>query len=188
MKIFFDLLPVILFFVAYKLFDIYVATAVAIGTTIALIIWSKLVLKSVDKALLINGAIISVLGGVTLLLHDKTYIMWKPTALYWIGALVLFISNQFFDKNLIQQMMHKVLNPPVAIWHKLNWLWILFLVVLGILNLYVAFNFTENAWVNFKLFGVTALMFIFMITQTLVLKQYLVNPGHDETLPKDGEQ
>lgn len=187
MKIFFDLLPVILFFVAYKLFDIYVATAVAIGTTIALIIWSKLVFKTVDKALLINGAIISVLGGITLLLHDKTYIMWKPTALYWIGALVLFISNQFFNKNLIQQMMHKVLNPPATIWHKLNWLWILFLVVLGILNLYVAFNFTENAWVNFKLFGVTTLMFAFMIGQTLVLKQYLVNPSDDQTIPKDGE-
>jgi intracellular septation protein len=114
--------------------------------------------------------------------------MWKPTALYWIGALVLFISNQFFGKNLIQQMMHKVLNPPAAIWNKLNWVWILFLVVLGILNLYVAFNFTENAWVNFKLFGVTTLMFVFMITQTVVLKQYLVNPSHDETSPKDGEQ
>ncbi|EUJ09970.1 intracellular septation protein A [Methylophilaceae bacterium 11] len=187
MKIFFDLLPVILFFVAYKLFDIYVATAVAIGTTIALILWSKLVFKTVDKALLINGAIISILGGITLLLHDKTYIMWKPTALYWIGALVLFVSNQFFNKNLIQQMMHKVLNPPATVWHKLNWVWILFLVVLGILNLYVAFHFTENAWVNFKLFGVTSLMFAFMIGQTLVLKAYLVNPNHEDPNQKDGE-
>ena len=176
MKIFFDLLPVILFFVGYKLFDIYIATAVAIGTTIALILWSKLVLKHVDKMLMVNGAIISVLGGITLLLHDKTFIMWKPTALYWIGALVLFVSNQFFKKNLIQQMMQKVLNPPNAIWDKLNLVWVLFLVILGILNLYVAFNFSENAWVNFKLFGVTTLMFAFMIVQTVTLKAILSPP------------
>ncbi|OYZ68017.1 MAG: septation protein A [Methylophilaceae bacterium 17-43-7] len=186
MKIFFDLLPVILFFVGYKLFDIYIATAVAIGTTIALIIWSKFVLKHVDKMLMVNGAIVSVLGGITLLLHDKTYIMWKPTVLYWIGALVLFISNQFFQKNLIQQMMQKLLNPPPMIWQKLNWVWILFLVFLGIINLYVAMQFTENAWVNFKLFGVTTLMFAFMIAQTLILKDYLVNQSHDDT-PKDGD-
>lgn len=187
MKIFFDLLPVILFFVGYKLFDIFVATAIAIGTTLLLIVWSKLVHKHVDKMLMVNGAIISVLGGITLLLHDKTYIMWKPTVLYWIGAMVLFVSNQFFDKNLIQQMMQKILNPPKVIWHKLNWLWISFLVGLGVLNLYVAFYFTESAWVNFKLFGVTVLMFAFMIAQTVVLKQYLVNTGDDETPHKDGE-
>lgn len=186
MKIFFDLLPVILFFVGYKLYDIYVATAVAIGTTIALIIWSKLVHKKVDKMLMINGIIISVLGGITLLLHDKTFIMWKPTVLYWIGALALLISNHFFRKNLIQQMMHKILNPPKRIWHKLNWAWVFFLIMLGILNLYVAFYFTENTWVNFKLFGVTTLMFAFMIGQTVMLKQYLVNPNQDEPTHKDG--
>lgn len=186
MKIFFDLLPVILFFISYKLFDIYVATAVAIGTTILFILWSKLVLKHVDKMLMVNGAIISSLGGITLLLHDKTYIMWKPTVLYWIGAVVLFVSNQFFNKNLIQQMMQTILNPPKPIWVKLNWLWIAFLLGLGILNLYVAFYFTENAWVNFKLFGVTFLIFAFMISQTIVLKQYLVNTGDDESPPKDG--
>jgi intracellular septation protein len=179
MKIFFDLLPVILFFVGFKLYNIFVATAIAIATTIALIIYSKFVLKKVDKMLLINGAIISILGGITLALHDKTFIMWKPTALYWIGAIALFASNQFFKKNLIQQMMANVLNPPVHIWHRLNWLWIAFLVALGFLNLYVAFNYTENAWVNFKLFGVTSMLFAFMIGQTVVLRQYLVTPAEE---------
>lgn len=174
MKIFIDLLPVILFFVGYKLFDIFVATAIAIGATIAMIIYSKLVLGKVEKALLINGAIISVLGGITLLLHDKTYIMWKPTALYWIGAITLIVADHVFHKNLIQQMMQKMLNPPANIWTKLNWAWVIFLTALGFLNLYVAFNFTENAWVNFKLFGVTSMMFAFMILQTVVLKKYLV--------------
>lgn len=175
MKILFDLLPVILFFVGYKLFDIYVATAAAIVTTLALIVYSKLVHNKVDKMLLINGAIISVLGGITLLLHDKTYIMWKPTVLYWLGALILLVSQTVFKKNLIQQMMQKMLNPPDRTWRQLNWLWIAFLVGLGFLNLYIAFNFSENTWVNFKLFGVTSMLFIFMIAQTLVLKRYLVD-------------
>ena len=174
MKIFVDLLPVILFFVGYKLFDIFVATAIAIGATIAMIIYSKLVFGKVEKALLINGAIISVLGGITLLLHDKTYIMWKPTALYWIGAITLIVADHVFHKNLIQQMMQKMLNPPANIWTKLNWAWVIFLTALGFLNLYVAFNFTENAWVNFKLFGVTSMMFAFMILQTVALKKYLI--------------
>jgi intracellular septation protein len=186
MKIFFDLLPVILFFVGFKLYNIFVATAVAIFTTIALIIYSKFVLKHVDKMLLVNGAIISVLGGITLALHDKTFIMWKPTVLYWVGAAVLFISNQFFKKNLVKQMMQKMLNPPEDTWQTLNWIWITFLIMLGFLNLYVAFNFSENAWVNFKLFGVTSMLFTFMIVQTLMLKQYLVAPP-EETQQKDKE-
>lgn len=180
MKIFFDLLPVILFFVGYKLFDIFVATAIAIGATIAMIIYSKVMHGKVEKALMINGVLISVLGGITLLLQDKTYIMWKPTALYWIGALVLFIMERFFSKNLIQQMMQKILNLPAPLWIRLNWAWVIFLTGLGFLNLYVAFNFSENAWVNFKLFGVTSMMFIFMIAQTLILKKYLIEPNDNE--------
>jgi intracellular septation protein len=179
MKFFFDLLPVILFFVGFKLYNIFVATAIAIFTTIALIIYSKFVLKHVDKMLLINGAIVSLLGGITLALHDKTFIMWKPTVLYWIGAVILLISNHFFKKNLIEQMMQNVLNPPENIWQTLNWIWITFLVALGFLNLYVAFNFSENAWVNFKLFGVTSMLFAFMIVQTFMLKQYLVTPSEE---------
>lgn len=179
MKVFFDLFPVILFFIGFKLFDIFTATAMAIGATIALIIYSKIRHGKVEKMLLINGAIISVLGGVTLLLHDKTYIMWKPTVLYWLLAGALLISNIFFKKNLIQQMMGKMLNPPAHIWNKLNLLWVVFLIGLGFLNLYIAFNFSEDTWVNFKLFGVTSMMFIFMIAQTLLLKHYLIEQPTD---------
>jgi intracellular septation protein len=180
MKVFFDLFPVILFFIGFKLYDIFIATAVAIGATIALIIFSKLRHGKVERMLLINGAIISILGGITLLLHDKTYIMWKPTVLYWLLAAALLISNLFFKKNLIEQMMGKMLNPPAHIWNKLNLLWIVFLIALGFLNLYVAFNFSENAWVNFKLFGVTSMMFVFMIAQTLILKNHLIDPHEDQ--------
>lgn len=172
MQVLTDLLPVILFFIAYKKAGIFVATAVAIATTLLLVIYSKIKHGKVEKMLLINGAVITVLGGITLLLHDKTFIMWKPTVLYWIGAIALIVSRYFFKRNLIAQMLSKVLAPPDRIWDQLNWAWTLFLVGLGFLNLYVAFHFSEDQWVNFKLFGVTALMFTFMIAQVLLLKDY----------------
>lgn len=181
MKFFFDLLPVILFFVGFKLYGIFAATAIAIATTLAMIVYAKIRHGKIEKMLLINGAIISVLGGVTLLLHDKTYIMWKPTVLYWLLAAVLLVSNLFFNKNFIQQMMGKMMQAPAAIWTKLNLAWVIFLVGLGFLNLYVAFNYTENAWVNFKLFGVTGMMFVFVILQTLVLRKYLIEPPEQES-------
>lgn len=181
MKFLFDLLPVILFFVAFKMYNIYVATAVAIAATLAMIIYAKLRHGKIEKMLLINGAVISVLGGITLLLNDKTYIMWKPTVLYWLLAAVLLISNLFFKKNFIQQMMGKVMQAPAAIWTRLNLVWVVFLIGLGFLNLYVAFNYTEDAWVNFKLFGVTSMMFVFMILQTLVLRKYLIEPVEDKS-------
>ncbi len=182
MKVFFDLFPVILFFIGFKLYGIFTATAIAIGATLALIVYSKIRHGKVEKILLINGVIISVLGGITLLLHDKTYIMWKPTVLYWMLAIVLVISNLFFKKNLIQQMMGKMLNPPASIWNKLNWIWMAFLIVMGFVNLYVAFNYTEDAWVNFKLFGMTSILFIFMMLQIFFLKDHLV-----ESLENKGE-
>jgi intracellular septation protein len=180
MKFFVDLLPVILFFVGFKLYDIFVGTALAIAATVAMIVYAKIRHGKIEKMLLINGAVISVLGGVTLLLHDKTYIMWKPTVLYWLLATVLLISQPFFNKNFIQQMMGKVMNPPPAIWKKLNYAWAIFLIALGFLNLHVAFAYSESTWVNFKLFGVTSLMFIFMIAQALFLKQYLIDPTNSE--------
>ncbi len=181
MKVFFDLFPIILFFIGFKFFGIFAATAIAIATTLGLIVYSKVRHGTVDKMLLINGAIISVLGGITLLLHDKTFIMWKPTVLYWLLAAVLLVSNLFFKKNFIQQMMAKMLNPPQAIWNRLNLIWVVFLIALGFLNLYVAFNYSLDTWVNFKLFGVTSMLFLFMIGQTIVLKKYITEPVEDKS-------
>lgn len=180
MKVLFDLLPVILFFIGFKFYGIFAATAIAIATTLAMIVYSKLRHKKVDKMLLVNGAIISVLGGVTLLLHDKTYIMWKPTVLYWLLALVLLVSDLLFKKNLIRQMMESMLQPPANVWRKLNLAWAMFFVALGFINLYVAFRYNENTWVNFKLFGTTGLIFLFVIVQTLLLKEHLIEQSEVE--------
>lgn len=174
MQVFTDLLPVILFFIAYKKAGIFVATAVAIASTLLLVLYSKLRHGKVEKMLMINGVVMTVLGGITLLLHDKTYIMWKPTAIYWIGAIALLGSRYMFKKNLIQNMLGKIMSPPAAIWDRLNLYWVLFLVGMGILNLYVAFHYTEDDWVNFKLFGASSLMFIFIVGQALALKAYWV--------------
>jgi intracellular septation protein len=187
MKVFFDLFPVILFFVAFKLSDIFIATATAIGATIAMIIYSKVRHGKVEKMLMINGLVISILGGITLLLHDKTFIMWKPTVLYWLFAGALFISSVFFKKNLIRQMMDKMLNPPETVWNKLNLVWVVFLIALGFLNIYVFKNYDEDTWVNFKLFGVTSMMFIFMMAQTFMLKDYLIEQPEAETTEKKKE-
>jgi intracellular septation protein len=180
MKFLFDLLPVILFFVGFKFFGIFAATSIAIGTTFAMIIYSKIRHGKVEKMLLANGAIISILGGVTLLLHDQTYILWKPTVLYWLMAAVLLVSKPLFHKNFIQQMMGKMLNPPAHMWDNLNLAWAIFLILLGFLNLYVAFHYSLDTWVNFKLFGVTSMMFLFVIAQTLLLRKYLVEPAEEE--------
>jgi intracellular septation protein len=181
MKFLFDLLPVILFFVGFKLYGIFAATAIAIATTLAMIVYAKLRHGKIEKMLLINGAVISVLGGITLLLHDKTYIMWKPTVLYWLLAAALLASQLFFNKNFIQQMMGKMMVAPANIWRNLNLVWVIFLIGLGFLNLYVAFNYSEDAWVNFKLFGVTGMMFVFVILQTLLLRKYLIEPTEQES-------
>jgi len=172
--------PVILFFIAFKFFGIFTATAVTIAATIAQIIYSKIRYGKVEKMLFVSGAIIGILGSITLLLHDKTYIMMKPTVLYWVIAVILLISNLFFKKNLVQQMMTNLIDAPAPIWNRLNLVWVAFLVLLGFLNLYVAFHYTENAWVNFKLFGVTGIMFVFFIAQTLALKKYLITPLNEQ--------
>ncbi len=180
MKVLFDLLPLILFFIGFKFYGIFAATAIAIATTIGMILYSKLRHNQVDKMLLANGAIISALGGVTLLLHDKTYIMWKPTVLYWLIATTLLISDLAFKKNLIRKMMESMLQPPISTWRKLNLAWVLFFTLLGVVNLYVAFHYSEDTWVNFKLFGTTGMIFLFVIGQTLLLKNYLVEPNEAE--------
>jgi intracellular septation protein len=173
MKFLFDLFPIILFFASYKLAGIFAATAAAILATLAQIGWVKWRHGKVDGMLLASGAIITVFGGATLLLHDETFIKWKPTVLYWMFASVLFASECFWRKNLIRSMMGQQMQMPEAIWHRLNHAWACFFVLLGVANLYVAFHYPTDFWVNFKLFGTTGLMLVFVILQSLMLSKYV---------------
>jgi len=163
LKFFYDLLPVILFFVSYKIYDIFIATAVAIAATLVQILYMYFKKGSVDRMLLFNGAMITVLGGLTIMLQDKAFIMWKPSLIYWAFAIILLCSNRFFGKNLIKLAMGSQIQLKDWLWSKLNFFSSLFFVFLGFINLYVAYNFSENTWVNFKLFGLTALLFLFFI-------------------------
>lgn len=173
MKMLFDVFPVILFFIAFKMFDIYVATAVAIGATFGQIGWTWLRHRKVDKMLWVSLVIISVFGGATLLLKDDTFIKWKPTVLYWLFASVLTVSAVAFHKNLVRSMMEQQVTLPEEVWPKLLWSWVGFFTVMGVLNLYVAFNYTLETWVNFKLFGGIGLMLVFVLLQALLLAKHV---------------
>lgn len=173
MKFLFDLLPVILFFVAFKAYDIFIATAVAIAAAIVQICWLWVRYRQVEKIMWLNLVIIIIFGGATLISQDETFIKWKPTVLYWFIATVLLVSNQIFRKNLIQAMLEKQITVPVIIWNRLNLSWIGFFLSMGCINLYVAFNFPVDTWVTFKLFGATGLMLAFIVAQVMMLGKYL---------------
>ena len=173
MKFLFDLFPVILFFLAFKVYDIFVATAVAIAAAVAQIGWIWFRHRQVDKMMWSNLAIIVIFGGATLVSQDEIFIKWKPTVLYWLIATALLASNLIFRKNLIQAMLEKQIVLPSIIWNKLNLSWVGFFLSMGCINLYVAFSFSVDTWVTFKLFGVTGIMLIFMILQVMMLGKYL---------------
>jgi intracellular septation protein len=173
MKFLFDLFPVILFFVAFKIWGIYVATAVAIVATFAQVGWLKARGRKVEPMLWISLAIIVVFGGATLFLHDETFIKWKPTVLYWLFAVVLSGGLLVFRRNLIRMLLADKIEMPDDAWNKLNWSWVGFFIFMGVANLYVAFNFSTDAWVNFKLFGGMGLMFVFVLAQGAFLSKYV---------------
>jgi len=177
MKFLFDIFPVLLFFAAYKAADIYIATAVAIAATFAQIGWVWFRHRKVETMLWVSLAIIVVFGGATLLLRDETFIKWKPTVLYWLFGATLLIAELGFGKNLIRAMMGAQIELPEPVWSKLNWSWVGFFVVMGILNLYVAYNFTTDTWVDFKLFGGTGLMLVFVLIQAFTLAKHVQDKG-----------
>ena len=173
MKFLFDLFPVILFFVVFKLFGIYAATGAAIVATLTQIVWVKLRHGKVDAMLIASGVIIVVFGGATLLLHDETFIKWKPSVLYWFFALALYSAEAFWHNNIIRNLMQEQITMPDIIWKRLNISWAIFFVLLGMLNLFVAMHYDTATWVNFKLFGTTILMFAFIIAQGIYLSRFM---------------
>jgi intracellular septation protein len=173
MKFLFDIFPVVLFFIAFKVYDIYVATAVAMAATFLQIGWTWLRHRKIDNLLWVSLALIVVFGGATLLLQDETFIKWKPTVLYWLFAAVLAVAALGFRKNLIRAMMETQVTLPEAVWGRLLASWIAFFALMGALNLMVAFNFSTDAWVNFKLFGGIGLMLVFIVLQGLMLARHI---------------
>ncbi len=179
MKALFDLFPILLFFFAYKAYDIYVATAVAIAASLLQvgIYWMKQ--RRVENMHLVTLALILVFGGATLLLHDEMFIKWKPTVLNWLfGA--AFLGSHFIGKQpLVQRMMSNAVELPPPLWRRLNAAWTLFFFAVGGINLLVVYNFDTDIWVNFKLFGIIGLTLAFIIGQTFYIARH-VKPGGSE--------
>ena len=172
MKLLLDFFPIALFFVAYKVWGIYVATAVAIVATIAQIAWFRYSQGKVEPMQWLSLGIIVVFGGATILAHDETFIKWKPTVLYWLFGAVL-AGALVLRRNLVRAMLSEQVQLPDPVWSRLNWSWIGFFVFMGGLNLYVAYNYSTDNWVNFKLFGGMGLMLLFVLAQALVLSKYV---------------
>ena len=173
MKLLFDTFPVILFFAAFKFYGIYVATAVAMAATAGQIGWVWLRHGKVDKMLWVSLAVILIFGGATLLLQDETFIKWKPTVLYWLFAGTLTVAATVFKKNLVRGMLEHQVAMPDLVWNKLLASWIAFFATMGVVNLLVAFNFSTDTWVNFKLFGGIGLMLVFVLLQAVLLARYV---------------
>jgi intracellular septation protein len=173
MKFLHDLFPVILFFIAYKMYDFYVATAVIIVATIVQVGYGWIKHHKVERMHLITLVLVLVFGGLTLYLKDPLFLKWKPTVVNWLFAIV-FLGSHFIGKiPLVERMMRKSVSLPSPIWFRLNIAWTLFFVVMGVVNLYVAFNYTEETWVNFKLFGMMGMTFLFVILQAFYLARYI---------------
>jgi intracellular septation protein len=167
-----DYFPLVLFFAAYKLWDIYVATAVAIVASVAQIAYFRWRRGKVEVVHWLSLAIIAVFGGATLLLHDETFIKWKPTVLYWLFAAILAVGRIGFRRNLIGALL-KEITLPDPVWARVTWIWVAFLLAMGGLNLYVATHYSTAAWVNFKVWGAMVLFFLLAVGTVASVARYL---------------
>jgi len=171
-----DLIPAILFFAAYKLYDLFTATAVLIVALLVMVAVTWLRTKKVPKLQLATALVAAVLGGLTLWFRDPKFILFKPTAIYGAFALALLGSHVIGDKVLMQRIPQKNLVLPEPLWRKLNLAWALFFAFCAVLNIYVAMNFSEAVWVKVKVFGFTGLMLVFMLAHIPFLSRYMVDP------------
>lgn len=203
MKIFLDFLPLLLFFIVGKYADNNVewaarfatehfgflvsggvvgtveasallATIVVIVATTLQIAYLLVARKKIDLMLWVTFALVVTLGGATIWFHNATFIKWKPSVLYWAMGLAFWISQAFFRKNLLQSLVGEQLQLPAPVWQRLNFAWIAFFGLLGLLNLYVAYTYSDSTWFTFKAFGVTGLMLVFMLAQGFYISKHML--------------
>ncbi|MES2886793.1 MAG: septation protein A [Pseudomonadota bacterium] len=206
MKLLFDFLPIILFFGTYKYAGgrtewastfasdhfgflvaggvvgpkeapVLLATLVVMAATLAQVVYLLAMRRKIDTMLWVSLALVVVLGGATVYFHSETFIKWKPTVLYWAMASALALSAWVLKKNLIQKLMGAQLSLPASVWERLNLAWAGFFAGMGALNLYIAYAFDTDAWVNFKLFGGLGLMVVFTLAQGLYVSRHVIETG-----------
>ena len=202
MKLLLDFLPILLFFGTFKYTEshkewaaafatehlgwmvaggtvgiteapVMLATVVVVIASLAQVAWLKARGKKVDLMLWVSLTLVVVLGGLTVWLHSETFIKWKPTGLYWAMGLSFLISQSLLGKNLLKLMIGEQMQLPDAVWKRLGLAWVVFFAAMGVLNLWVAYNFSTSTWVNFKLFGGIGLMLLFTLGQGLYISRHL---------------
>jgi len=165
--------PLVIFFAVFKLYGIYWATASLMVTCVALMIVHRMRAGRFKPMHVATACVVLVLGTATLLLHDKRFIQWKPTVLLGAAALAFLGSTVIGQRPLARRLLEGVFSEPLDLsrhtWTLINLGWALWFAVLAAANLYIAWNFPESVWVNFKVFGISAAMLIFMIPQVIWL-------------------
>jgi len=184
----FEYLPLVVFFILFKAVDIYWATGSLIILAGLQIIYYLIKKEAIPKRTLIFFVLIAVFGGLTIFLHDETFLKWKVTIINLFFAIALIVSDKIFKKNIIKDFLGEALTLPEYIWGKLNLAWALFFALCAFLNLYVAFNFDLDTWVNFKVFGLTGLMFTFSIGSVLMLSKHLPDDEDDKDTENETEE
>jgi intracellular septation protein len=173
MKFLFDFLPILLFFIAYKSYDINVATGVLIFTSLAQVGWMWFRHQRIERMPLITALLVVLFGGATLIFQDEIFVKWKPTIANWLFSLVLFATQWISKTTLMERLLGANMVLPNVIWVRLNTAWGLFFFMLGSINLYVVYQFDTDTWVNFKLFGMLGLTLAFVLGQAFFIAQYL---------------
>jgi intracellular septation protein len=176
----FDFIPVLLFFIAFKMYGIYVATTVGIVVTARQVVLTRIFRHKFDKQQLVTLAVFAIFGGMTLYFHNPIFVKWKPTMVFGIFGLIFFGSQFIGSKPLIQRMLEKLLEGqahtvPNTVWKKLNLAWACFFITLASVNLYVAYSFSTDIWVNFKVYGIMGVLLAFSFAQALYLTRYLAD-------------
>ena len=173
MKQLLDFLPLVVFFVFYKLYNIFVASGALIAATAIALVISWVVYRKLEKMTIITFVLVTVFGSLTLIFHNDDFIKWKVTVIYTLFAAALLFSQWWMETPLIQSMLGKELVLPSAVWRRLNIAWALFFLICGLINIYVAFWLPESLWVNFKVFGLTALTLLFTLISGLYIWRHL---------------
>lgn len=179
MKQFNEFIPLIVFFAIYKLYDIYYATGALIVVTACTLAFAWIKYRKVEKMQLITFAMVAVFGGVTLVTKDPSFIKWKVTVIYVLFASVLLISQYGFNSNLMKKMLGKEIELPEKIWSKINLAWSCFFITLAGVNHYIAFNMSEELWVDFKVFGVLGIMLLFTVLTVVYIYRFIPKEQKD---------
>jgi len=173
MKLAIEFFPVVLFFVAYKFSDIYLATGVLIAAVVVQMFLLRMTGHGIENSHKITLALVVVFGGATLLLHDEQFIKWKPTVINWLFAGAFLASHWIGERPILARMLQGQVDIPDAALRQLSMAWVGFFFSMGCLNLYVMANFDTNTWVNFKMFGLLGMTFVFLICQSIWLMRHI---------------